>query len=179
MRSIDRFRHARERGEQLIKAFYILFYFQFFIYIMDIKFNIRNLGTSDYYKEYFNLLSQLTTAPIISYEQFVEFINGLNLSHQVFVIEDLSTNRIIATGTILIECKLIHELGKVAHIEDIVTDNFYRGQGLGKYIIDKLIGIAQYRNCYKVILDCAEHNIGFYTKCGFEIKGMQMEKKFL
>jgi glucosamine-phosphate N-acetyltransferase len=145
---------------------------------MDSKFTIRNLDTSDYNKEYFNLLRQLTNTSEISYEEFSKFINGLNQDHQIFVIEDLLTERIIATGTILIENKLIHGLGKVAHIEDIVTDDKYRSQGLGKYLIEKLIDVAKNAKCYKVILDCANHNIGFYTKCGFEIKGVQMGKYF-
>lgn len=146
---------------------------------MDKKFIIRNIEASDYYKEYFNLLSQLTIAPIISYDIFVNFINKLNSDHQIFIIEDLCTNRIVGTGTIFIEYKLIHCQSQVAHIEDIVTDANYRGQGLGKYIIEKLIDIAQYRNCYKVILDCEEHNIPFYIKCGFKSKGVQMAKNYL
>jgi len=146
---------------------------------MDQNFTIRNLEVSDYYKEYLNLLSQLTTTLIVSYNEFCEFVNSLNLNHQILVIEDLNTNKIIGTGTVLIECKLIHGLGKVAHIEDIVTDSKFRGQGLGKYLIEKLISLSQERKCYKVILDCAEYNIEFYTKCGFEKKGVQMAKYFL
>jgi len=145
---------------------------------MDCKFTIRNLKTSDYNKEYFNLLSQLTNTTEISYEEFSKFISELNPDHQIFVIEDLLTNKIIGTGTILIENKLIHNQRKVAHIEDIVTDNKFRGQGIGKYLIEKLINVAKTAKCYKVILDCANHNIGFYTKCGFETKGVQMAKYF-
>ena len=143
---------------------------------MDQNFTIRNLEVSDYYKEYLNLLSQLTTTSIVSYNDFCEFVNSLNLNHQIFVIEDLNTNKIVGTGTVLIECKLIHGLGKVAHIEDIVTDKSFRAQGLGKYLIEKLIDLSKERKCYKVILDCVEHNVGFYIKCGFEKKGFQMAK---
>jgi glucosamine-phosphate N-acetyltransferase len=143
---------------------------------MDQNFTIRNLEVSDYYKEYLNLLSQLTTTLIVSYNEFCEFVNSLNLNHQILVIEDLNTNKIIGTGTVLIECKLIHGLGKVAHIEDIVTDSKFRGQGLGSHLINYLVVEAEAAGCYKVILDCAEHNVGFYTKCGFEQKGFQMAK---
>ncbi len=146
---------------------------------MDSKFTIRTLQVSDYKKEYFNLLAQLTTSPAICYSQFEQFVNNLNPYHQIIVIEDLLTNKIVGTGTILIEFKLIHGLGKVAHIEDIVTDGSYRGQGLGAQLINHLVKQAQAAGCYKVILDCGEHNVGFYTKCGFEQKGVQMAKYFL
>jgi len=145
---------------------------------MDSKFIIRNLEPQDFYKEYLELLAQLTTTPAISTFQFFQFMSHLNLNHQVLVIEDIHTKKIIGTGTILIEHKLIHGLGKVAHIEDIVTDSKFRGLGLGKYLIDQLVVIAQKEGCYKVILDCGEHNIGFYAKCGFDKKGVQMSKYF-
>ena len=47
--------------------------------------------------------------------------------HIVLVIED--QQQIICCGTILIETKLLHNIGKVGHIEDI-THSLYRGQGL-------------------------------------------------
>lgn len=140
------------------------------------KFIIRNLEPLDYYKEYFNLLQQLTDAPMVSFEIFNQFVNSLSPNHQIFVIEDISINKIVSTGTILIENKLIHGLGQVAHIEDIVTDLKYRGQRLGKDIIEKLIDVAYCKKCYKIILDCSEHNIGFYLKCGFDQKAVQMVK---
>jgi glucosamine-phosphate N-acetyltransferase len=34
--------------------------------------------------------------------------------------------------------------------------------------------IAAQCGCYKVILDCAEHNVKFYEKCGFLRKELQM-----
>jgi len=34
--------------------------------------------------------------------------------------------------------------------------------------------IGKAAGCYKVILDCAEKNIGFYEKCGFKRKEVTM-----
>jgi glucosamine-phosphate N-acetyltransferase len=146
---------------------------------MDSKFTIRSLKNTDYNKGYLNLLSQLTDTSVVSFDEFSQFVSNLTVQHQIFVIEDLSINKIVGTGTILIELKLIHGLGKVAHIEDIVTDNEYRCLGLGIKLIDKLVKIAEENKCYKVILDCKEHNVGFYNKCGFEEKGVQMAKYFV
>lgn len=41
------------------------------------------------------------------------------------------------------------------------------GKGLGKGIIMYLTELAEKCGCYKVILDCDEHNTGFYAKCGY------------
>lgn len=146
---------------------------------MNNKFIIRNLDPTDYERGYLELLSQLTSTPTIGYIQFTDFVTRLNSEHQIIVIQDISTNTIVGTGTILIESKLIHGLGKVAHIEDIVTNSNFRGRGLGALLINHLVQQAQQAGCYKVILDCGEHNIGFYSKCGFEQKGVQMAKYFL
>ena len=59
-------------------------------------------------------------------------VGNIDLNHQIFVIENKDTNHIIGTLTILIEQKVIHNMGKVGHIEDVVIDNKYRGRGLGK-----------------------------------------------
>ena len=142
------------------------------------RFIIRNIETTDWSDEYFALLSQLTLAPQITQIDFIDWIKNLNTNHQVLIMIDTSINKIIGSGTIYIENKLIHNKGKVAHIEDIVTHNLYRGQGLGKELIDKLVKIANDKSCYKVILDCIEDKKGFYSKCGFDFKGIQMAKYF-
>ena len=41
-------------------------------------------------------------------------------------------------------------------------------------LIQVLKDVAIARGCYKVILDCAEHNVKFYEKCGFARKELQM-----
>jgi len=138
--------------------------------------SIRELQPTDYNKGYLQLLKQLTIIDPnrISKEDFGNFVSNLNSNHKVFVIEN--GDRIIATATILIESKLIHTMGKVAHIEDVVVDEKYRSQGIGKQIINHLIEFATIRQCYKVILDCAEDRIGFYIRCGFQPKGRFMAK---
>jgi glucosamine-phosphate N-acetyltransferase len=41
-------------------------------------------------------------------------------------------------------------------------------------IIEQLKFVSARTNCYKTILDCAEHNVKFYEKCGFKLKEVQM-----
>ena len=68
--------------------------------------------------------------------------------------------------------------GQCGHIEDVVTDAGARGGGLGRRMVEHLTGVARARGCYKVILDCSEDNEGFYTKCGFRRKEVQMVQYF-
>ena len=91
------------------------------------------------------------------------------------MIEDVRRGRIIGAGSVLIEMKFIRQLGKVAHIEDIVVDKAVQGKNLGRRIIELLKQIAQVNQCYKVILDCSADNVAFYKKCSFYEKGAQME----
>lgn len=141
-------------------------------------FFIRNLLQTDYSSKYFDLLAQLTSSPKLTQEQFNQFIELLGPKHQVFVIVNTESNQLVGTGSIFIESKLTHGGSKVAHIEDIVTDSSFRSQGLGQMLINYLVQIAKEAKCYKIILDCSDHNIPFYTKCGFEQKGFQMAKYF-
>jgi glucosamine-phosphate N-acetyltransferase len=87
---------------------------------------------------------------------------------------DLDASRIIASATLLVELKFIRNCGKCGHIEDVVVDSSYRGQRLGLRVIEALIEAAKEAGCYKVILDCSEHNAAFYSKCGLEKKEIQM-----
>lgn len=135
---------------------------------------IRNLEVEDYEKGYLNLLENLTVVEPenITQNMFCQFVKQLNINHVVYVIEH--ENQIIGSGTVLIEQKIIHGCGKVAHIEDIVVSPLHTGKQLGSFIIQALVNYAKEQKCYKVILDCNESLIKFYNKNGFEKKGLEM-----
>ena len=137
---------------------------------------LRNIEKGDYYKGYLELLQLLTfiEPQQISFEDFTTFIHGLHIYHQIFVIEDITTHKIIGTITILIEKKLIHNLGLVCHVEDVVVDSKIRNKGIGKMLLNKAIEISLENKCYKTILDCDPKNEIFYEKCDFVKKGIQM-----
>lgn len=137
---------------------------------------IRKIIETDYNKGYIDLLSQLTIVGNVSYDSFriqLELINK-SMFHNIYVIEE--NNKIIATGTLLIEEKIIHNCGKVGHIEDVVVHKNYRGLKLGKKILEYLIHKSKDFGCYKTLLDCDEKNVGFYEKCGFKKKCVTMAK---
>ena len=94
----------------------------------------------------------------------------------VSVIVCLTTvdGRIVASGSLLIERKFIRGCGSCGHIEDVVVDASQRGTGLGKKLVGHLMSEARRQGCYKVILDCAEYNVGFYEKIGLKRSDVHM-----
>jgi len=135
---------------------------------------IRNLQIEDYDKQYFSLLSQLTSAKALSKEKFQNIFN--KIKDNVFVIEE--DGKIVASGTLLIEQKFIHDGGLVAHMEDIVVDQNYRKKGYGYQIVSFLIKVAKEMGCYKIIADCHETLLNFYSKNGFHSHGHQIALYF-
>jgi ribosomal protein S18 acetylase RimI-like enzyme len=77
-------------------------------------------------------------------------------------------DQIIGTGSILVEDKIIHGMGKVGHVEDIVIDKKFRGLGLARQLMEKLIQIAKDKQCYKIILATSDDTVQFYEKIGFK-----------
>ncbi len=132
--------------------------------------------------QYMNLLSFLTHAPEISTKEFLDIVNQIFKIGDIIVCycEDLENNKIkiLGSGTIIYEPKLIHGCKNVGHIEDIVVHDSYRSIGIAKNILNILVDFSNKNNCYKVILDCKEDLTFFYEKNGFKRNGNQMSKYF-
>jgi glucosamine-phosphate N-acetyltransferase len=132
--------------------------------------------------KYLNLLSDLTEVTDLSSEIFINNINAIHKMGTIIICykETPLSDKfdIVASGTIIIEPKLIHGGKSVGHIEDIVTNCNYRGKGVAKDILDFLIQEGREKNCYKIILDCVEKLESFYSKNGFKKKGVQMSLYF-
>ena len=136
--------------------------------------NIRELESNDYYKKYLELLSQLTIVTYLEFEDFEEQLLKINKNpfHKIFVIED--KEQIIGSITVLIELKFIRNLGNVCHIEDVVVRNDYRGKGIARKLIEYVKNYSKNEGCYKILLNCKENLIDFYSKFGFENKNLEM-----
>lgn len=137
---------------------------------------IRLLEPNDYDLGYLDLLSELTSVdPPISKDNFAVTLSAINSNpnHKIFVIPD--ETKIIASGTLIIEPKIIHGGASVAHIEDIVVSSSARGKGLGKKIVQHLIDQAKLDpTVYKISLYCSPKLIPFYQKLDLQPKDQQM-----
>ena len=95
-----------------------------------------------------------------------------NEDHIIHVAE--LNGKIVGSTTLLIEQKFIHEGGFVGHIEDVVVNKEFEGQGIGMKLVLSLLDVAKERKCYKTILNCEDKLIPFYEKIGFKQKSTEM-----
>ena len=96
-----------------------------------------------------------------------EYLNNPNSTTIVISIEDI----IVGVASIHIIKKLTRILGI---IEDVAVNKKYRGKGVGKKLVERLILIGKQKNCDKIVLSSSEENSKFYEKIGFKKKELQM-----
>lgn len=131
---------------------------------------MRPLRSDDYNKGYLDLLGQLTEVGDISQEKFLEQFHRMkNCKNNYFVIiiEDVSNNKIVASGTLAVEHKFIHRTASRGRVEDIVVDKDYRRKHLGQLVVETLTSLSEVVGCYKTSLECTENLIPFYGLFGF------------
>lgn len=126
------------------------------------EYNISNLAITDK-QEYISLMSQL-----YGNVNKNDIFENLPFKDIYCVKKD---NKLIATAKLLIEPKLYDNMG---HIEDVVVDEKYRGNGYGKLLVRYLIKRSEELGCYKTVLNCNEKLIEFYERCGMNAVGYQM-----
>ncbi|EAZ45184.1 hypothetical protein OsJ_29827 [Oryza sativa Japonica Group] len=140
-------------------------------------YRIRPLELAEISRGFLGLLNQLSPLPPLTEEAFrarFEELAALGADHLVLVAEDAATGRLAAAGAVLVERKFIRRCGRVGHVEDVVVDAAARGRGLGERVVRRLVEHARGRGCYKVIINCTPELTGFYAKCGFVEKNVQM-----
>lgn len=133
---------------------------------------IRNITRDDYDHGYLELLFELTHYnSTYSKEYFCKYLENEQCCIQVIEYD----SKIIGAGSLFILNKL--HCNPFGQIEDVVITEKYRGLGLGKKMIERLISIAKERGCYKVVLNSLNHNKSFYLACGFTESGVQFVKR--
>lgn len=106
-----------------------------------------------------------------SYSEIWEnFISQQNVYSVVAILDGI----LVGYGSVVIEYKI--RGGKMAHVEDVATCHKQRNKGIGKAIIFELCEIAKKNACYKIALQCKDHNIQFYEKSGYSVNGKAMQK---
>lgn len=137
---------------------------------------IREIKYNDF-KKFFKLLLQFNNQLNYCEEDFINYILRMKSDSNKFIliIEDEinGIKELVGTCSILIEQKIIHNYGIVAHIEDFVIDKNYRGEKYGSILLKEVIDIAKKLNCYKVILNCKKEVKEFYIKNGFQFNQLQ------
>jgi len=132
--------------------------------------------------QYLLLLSELTLTNYIDTSLFLKNIERISQIGEIIVAyigQPINNNfKIIGSGTIIIEPKIIRNCKNVGHIEDIVVSKMMRGKGVCQQILKILKTIARENNCFKVILNCVDEVKNVYIKNDFQVKGLQMAEYF-
>lgn len=135
---------------------------------------MRPLNSGDFERGYIKLLSELTVVGDVSKDLYLERFHGMKNSsgaYFVTVIEDTSSQEIVAAATLEIEQKFIRHCAIRGRIEEVVVLEKWRGKQLGKLLIAALTMLSQKLGCYKTSLECSDNNIPFYQKFGYKEEG--------
>lgn len=144
------------------------------IYIMN-EISIDIIKYDDY-DDYMKIMYEFSNYSKYSREiginKFKEYIDwNVNKNVRIYCVK--KNNILIGAGSLFILDKFHNN--KVGQIEDVIITKDYRKEGYGKYLIQKLVDVAKKEfECYKVVLNCLEKNVGFYEKCDFRNVGYQM-----
>lgn len=74
----------------------------------------------------------------------------------------------MASATLVLEWKFIHDAGCRGRIEDVVVDRSVRGQRFGTLLNHHLVALARHIGVYKLSLECKNELISFYEQFGFK-----------
>lgn len=132
---------------------------------------LRPLCTADFNRGYYKVLSQLTVAGDVTPEQFIKHFDHMKRTgdYYVIVVEDTQLGQIVATATLIIEHKFIHNCAKRGRVEEVVVSSMCRGKQLGKLLVSTLTLLGKKLQCYKVTLECSKTNVEFYKKFGYSV----------
>jgi GNAT superfamily N-acetyltransferase len=94
---------------------------------------------------------------------------------QIYVIEDQVTRQIIGTGSVFFEHKLQEGSGHpTADVSDIVVDERYSKNDVGRAIFDQLKYAAQQKDAFRIMIQCSKEHLDFYYANGFHDTERQM-----
>lgn len=131
---------------------------------------VRKAETSDY-DAVMALLRQLNPAdPVVADRPGrAMFEHVLNSDANILLVAERQAE-VVATCYLNVIPNLTRSLHPYAVIENVVTDEAVRGEGIGKSILAEAINLAQGLGCYKVMLMTGRKDEAvnsFYRSCGF------------
>ncbi|MBR3764458.1 MAG: GNAT family N-acetyltransferase [Clostridia bacterium] len=83
----------------------------------------------------------------------------------------VEAGEVVSTCFLAIIPNLCHGGQSICLVENVVTDEKYRRQGLGRRVMQEAVRIAREQGCYKVMLQSAAYRTGahrFYEEFGFD-----------
>nr|XP_011421262.1 probable glucosamine 6-phosphate N-acetyltransferase [Crassostrea gigas] len=149
---------------------------------------VRPLRRSDYDKGYMDLLlsALYVRDQGITQQEFEDRFDRMKASggsYIITVIEDTSTKKIVGNAVLHVELKFLQPSVKRGRLEDIAVLERYRGQQLGKLLMDVTTILCKKVGCFRVSLHCKDKFVPLYQKFGFYIDEpeniMWLDKNYL
>ena len=106
----------------------------------------------------------------LSETQAIDLVNGLASHSSCFVLFVLYDGRIVGLATCFMNFSTFCAKPYI-NIHDIIIEREYRGKGLGRTLLEKIISLAQEQNYCKVNLEVRDDNISakqLYASLGFQ-----------
>ncbi|KAE9968059.1 hypothetical protein EG327_011200 [Venturia inaequalis] len=139
-------------------------------------YTLRPMCRGDYGRGYMDVLRVVGRTGWVGedvWEERCEWLRTMSSTYFILVVVN-SEDRIVASGTLMMERKFVHNLGTVGHVEDIAVARDQKGKKMGLRVLEALVHVAQTAGCYKTMVNCAEANEAFHAQCGFVREGSQM-----
>ena len=126
-----------------------------------------------HYKAYLALMNEFR--PVNTSMSLDDFREFLTQTPNIYVYMSPNNDKPIASITIMIEQKFIHNSGRVGHIEDLYVAKGHRSVGIGGKMLEFSKEYCRREKCYKMILYCDENLMSYYKTKEFEEYGMTMK----
>lgn len=126
---------------------------------------IRTLQPNDFSNGFLETLSSLAPVDLTPEEALVIW-NRRSAAGIHTVVAEID-GHVVGTASLIVEQKYIHGGGLVGHIEDVAVHKDHSRKGIGAALVEHLTELACSMRCYKVILNCVDRLIPFYSGIGY------------
>lgn len=139
------------------------------------KIKIREIIQDDL-EDLLKLYEQLGPNPFVQIDEHILTVwNKIlqNKDYHIVVAEDEENSKIVSSCTCVIIPNLTHNQRPYAVVENVVTDQNFRGKGYATSCLDFAKEIAIKNNCYKLMLMTGskkETTLNFYRNAGYTDK---------
>jgi len=127
-------------------------------------------ATINHLNEIYNLLCELEGGEELDKADFSKaYVENLN-NESVFYVVAVKNKEIIGFSSVHIQ-NLLHHLGKVAEVQELIIAKNHQGIGVGGLLFEKMQEIAIFNGCLEFEVSCnlkRERSHKFYLKQGMK-----------
>ncbi|MTI30487.1 GNAT family N-acetyltransferase [Xanthovirga aplysinae] len=139
--------------------------------------DIREATNADF-KGIFLLLNQLWPDLTLDYEKLKKvYLVALVSIKQHLIVAEVD-GKIVGFCSLTIKNNL-WQAGNLAHVDELVIDKDFRGNGLGKKLLESITKIAEENYCKRIELDSSFHRKeahNFYESVGYKNRAFLFSK---